>query len=114
MEIDSPSHAGNGWQWGPEAGLGNLAVCVNQMPWRSYCIQPPCGTLNPINPNTYKILGLLYKDLLQIFPKGEIFHMGGDEVNYTLCRQITSFVCIAVICTSNQHLFIRCSVTIYS
>lgn len=81
MEIDSPAHAGNGWQWGEKAGLGTLAVCINKKPWRTYCIQPPCGQLNPVNPNTYKILGRIYKDLVDIFPKGETFHMGGDEVN---------------------------------
>ena len=30
-ELDSPAHVGNGWQWGPEYGLGDLAVCVNQV-----------------------------------------------------------------------------------
>lgn len=80
MEIDAPSHAGNGWQWGPSAGLGNLAVCVNKNPWRQYCIQPPCGQLNPANPNVFAVLGELYKDIVEVFPKEEYFHMGGDEV----------------------------------
>ncbi|XP_018336049.1 chitooligosaccharidolytic beta-N-acetylglucosaminidase isoform X2 [Agrilus planipennis] len=80
LEIDAPSHSGNGWQWGREAGLGDLAVCVNQEPWRSYCIQPPCGQLNPINSNVYSVLGDLYSDIVDILPKGETFHMGGDEV----------------------------------
>lgn len=80
MEIDAPAHAGSGWQWGPYAQLGDLVVCFNKMPWRSYCIQPPCGQLNPINPNTYKVLGQLYRELLALLPKGEVFHMGGDEV----------------------------------
>lgn len=34
MEIDAPSHAGYGWQWGPKYGLGDLAVCVNKQPWK--------------------------------------------------------------------------------
>ncbi|GLV44862.1 Hexosaminidase 2 [Carabus blaptoides fortunei] len=80
MEIDAPSHAGNGWEWGPSAGLGNLAVCVNKNPWRQYCIQPPCGQLNPANPNVFTILGELYKEIVEVFPKEEYFHMGGDEV----------------------------------
>ncbi|XP_050421396.1 chitooligosaccharidolytic beta-N-acetylglucosaminidase-like isoform X2 [Adelges cooleyi] len=80
MEIDSPAHAGNGWQWGKSEGYGDLAVCVDKDPWRQYCVQPPCGQLNPINSNTYKWLGKLYKDLVSLFPKGEAFHMGGDEV----------------------------------
>lgn len=81
MEIDSPGHAGYGWQWGKEAGYGDMVVCLGKHPWSSYCVQPPCGQLNPLNNNTYKWLGELYKDLINVFPKGEAFHMGGDEVN---------------------------------
>ncbi|ODM99196.1 Chitooligosaccharidolytic beta-N-acetylglucosaminidase [Orchesella cincta] len=55
-ELDAPAHAGNGWQWGPEEGLGELALCVNAEPWRSYCGQPPCGQLNPVNNYTYLVL----------------------------------------------------------
>lgn len=51
IEIDGPSHAGNGWQWGPAAGLGNMTVCLNVQPWRKFCVQPPCGQLNPFNEN---------------------------------------------------------------
>lgn len=80
IEIDAPSHAGNGWQWGAEAGFGNLAVCVNQQPYRSYCIQPPCGQLNPINPNLYNVLKDLYADIIDMTADNELFHMGGDEV----------------------------------
>lgn len=82
LEIDAPAHAGNGWQWGEAAGLGQLAVCVNKQPWRKYCIQPPCGQLNPINSNLYRVLRDLYRDILDIFPLGEAFHMGGDEVYF--------------------------------
>ncbi|XP_069688074.1 chitooligosaccharidolytic beta-N-acetylglucosaminidase isoform X2 [Periplaneta americana] len=80
LEVDAPSHSGNGWQWGEAAGLGQLAVCVNQQPWRKYCIQPPCGQLNPTNPSLYGVLRDLYRDVLDLFPQGEAFHMGGDEV----------------------------------
>lgn len=80
FEIDAPSHAGNGWQWGPEAGLGELAVCVNKEPYRSYCIQPPCGQLNPINPNVYKVLSEIYRYISSKIPHQSIFHMGGDEL----------------------------------
>lgn len=45
-EIDSPAHAGNGWQWGPEKGLGDLSLCINQQPWSNYCGEPPCGQLS--------------------------------------------------------------------
>lgn len=30
-ELDAPAHSGNGWQWGEMAGVGKLAVCVNQV-----------------------------------------------------------------------------------
>lgn len=36
-EIDSPAHAGNGWDWGPKKGLGELSLCINQQPWTYYC-----------------------------------------------------------------------------
>ncbi|XP_027837805.2 chitooligosaccharidolytic beta-N-acetylglucosaminidase-like isoform X2 [Aphis gossypii] len=80
MEIDSPAHAGYGWQWGKDAGLGNMVICLGNRPWEDYCLQPPCGQLNPLNNHTYTWLGKIYKDLVSVFPKGEAFHMGGDEV----------------------------------
>ncbi|XP_038206430.1 chitooligosaccharidolytic beta-N-acetylglucosaminidase [Zerene cesonia] len=80
IEIDSPAHAGNGWQWGKEYGFGDLAVCVNAKAWRSLCIQPPCGQLNPANPKMYQVLRDLYKDIAETLPKPALFHMGGDEV----------------------------------
>lgn len=80
LELDAPAHIGSGWQWGPEAGLGNLGVCIFQQPWRSYCIQPPCGQLNPTNPNVYSVLQELYKDFIELNPTADFFHMGGDEV----------------------------------
>jgi len=48
-----------------------MAVCVDKGPWKNYCVQPPCGQLNPINTNTYKWLGKIYKDLINVLPKGE-------------------------------------------
>ncbi|CAG7832847.1 unnamed protein product [Allacma fusca] len=78
-EFDAPAHAGNGWEWGPAAGKGEMALCINKEPWSSYCVEPPCGQLNPANENMYQVLGKIYKDLLDIFDN-ELFHMGGDEV----------------------------------
>lgn len=80
LEIDSPSHAGAGWDWGESENLGNLAICVNQQPWRDYCIQPPCGQLNPVNPNMYAVLRSIYKELLKTFGRNGMMHLGGDEV----------------------------------
>lgn len=82
IEIDAPSHAGNGWQWGPDYGYGELALCINKQPWRTYCIQPPCGQLNPANLNIYTVLKNIYKDIANLLPIGEFMHMGGDEVRF--------------------------------
>lgn len=81
LEVDTPAHAGNGWTWGPEEGLGDLAVCVNERPWSLFCGEPPCGQLNPENPHVYEILEKLYKYLIDLTGEDEIFHLGGDEVN---------------------------------
>ncbi|BFG03971.1 probable beta-hexosaminidase fdl [Drosophila madeirensis] len=80
-EIDAPAHAGNGWDWGPKRGMGELAVCINQQPWSFYCGEPPCGQLNPKNNHTYLILQRLYEELLQATGPTDLFHLGGDEVN---------------------------------
>lgn len=79
-EFDQPAHCGEGWQFGPKAGLGNLAVCVNREPWQKYCVEPPCGQLNPINLKMYEVLGKIYKEYFQLF-EPDIFHAGGDEIN---------------------------------
>lgn len=81
IEIDAPSHAGNGWNWGHKFGLGDLAVCVNKQPWRSYCIQPPCGQLNPVNSYLFSVLRDVYQHIQSLLPPGETMHMGGDEVS---------------------------------
>ncbi|CAG4947066.1 unnamed protein product [Parnassius apollo] len=80
IEIDSPAHAGNGWQWGKEYGFGDLAVCVNARSWRHLCIEPPCGQLNPANPAMYRVLRDLYRDIAELVPQPALFHVGGDEV----------------------------------
>nr|AAL28585.1 HL07462p [Drosophila melanogaster] len=80
-EIDAPAHAGNGWDWGPKRGMGELAMCINQQPWSFYCGEPPCGQLNPKNNYTYLILQRIYEELLQHTGPTDFFHLGGDEVN---------------------------------
>ncbi|XP_034483673.1 chitooligosaccharidolytic beta-N-acetylglucosaminidase isoform X3 [Drosophila innubila] len=93
LEIDGPSHAGNGWQWGPSAGLGNMSVCLNRTPWRSFCVQPPCGQLNPLNDHMYRVLKEILEDVAELGAPEETIHMGGDEV-YVPCwnhtEEITS------------------------
>eukprot|EP00096_Caligus_rogercresseyi_P002999 TRINITY_DN1548_c0_g1_i2.p1 TRINITY_DN1548_c0_g1~~TRINITY_DN1548_c0_g1_i2.p1 ORF type:complete len:625 (-),score=121.67 TRINITY_DN1548_c0_g1_i2:79-1749(-) len=80
-EFDAPAHVGYGWEFGPQAGLGDLVLCVNKHPWNDYCVEPPCGQLNPLNPQMYEVLGELYKDLFEAFEPVSAFHMGGDEIN---------------------------------
>ncbi|PSN40104.1 putative beta-hexosaminidase fdl [Blattella germanica] len=82
IEIDAPAHVGNGWQWGENHGLGNLSVCVNKQPWSAYCGEPPCGQLNPDNSHTYEVLGKLYEDIVELTNVTDVFHMGGDEVDF--------------------------------
>ncbi|XP_063240349.1 chitooligosaccharidolytic beta-N-acetylglucosaminidase [Bacillus rossius redtenbacheri] len=76
-ELDAPAHVGEGWQW---AGA-DATVCVKAEPWRSYCVEPPCGQLNPTSDRVYEILAGVYKDMFALFDS-DIFHMGGDEVNF--------------------------------
>jgi len=79
-EFDQPAHAGEGWQWGPAKGYGNLTVCVRKEPWQQYCVEPPCGQLNPANQRIYEVLGKIYKTYFDLF-NPDIYHAGGDEIS---------------------------------
>ena len=46
-EFDQPSHVGNGWNF---PGGEEMTVCVNQEPWYNFCVEPPCGQLDPTEP----------------------------------------------------------------
>ncbi|XP_066588857.1 probable beta-hexosaminidase fdl isoform X2 [Prorops nasuta] len=94
VEIDAPAHAGAGWQWGTEHGLGDLALCVDQQPWSSYCGEPNCGQLNPINEHSYRILGGLYKEILELTQIRDIVHLGGDEVNLECWTQYSNITAV--------------------
>ncbi|CAL7936188.1 unnamed protein product [Xylocopa violacea] len=75
-EFDAPAHVGEGWQW-----VGNdTVVCFKAEPWKNYCVEPPCGQLNPTSEKVYELLEGIYKDMIQDF-EPDLFHMGGDEVN---------------------------------
>lgn len=87
-EFDAPAHVGSGWEWGERAGMGQLALCVNKEPWPTYCVEPPCGILNPVNDNIYSVLSNIYQDMNDLF-KSDIFHMGGDEVNFSCWNETT-------------------------
>ncbi|XP_031835278.2 beta-hexosaminidase 1 isoform X1 [Nomia melanderi] len=75
-EFDAPAHVGEGWQWVED----DAVVCFKAEPWRKYCVEPPCGQLNPTSEKVYEILEGIYRDMIQDF-QPDIFHMGGDEVN---------------------------------
>ncbi|OQR94614.1 beta-hexosaminidase [Achlya hypogyna] len=79
-ELDAPSHAGAGWQWGPKAGYGELTLCYGSDPWMDYCLEPPCGQLNPLNDHVYDILKTVFEEMHGLFDSN-VFHMGGDEVS---------------------------------
>ncbi|XP_013187830.2 chitooligosaccharidolytic beta-N-acetylglucosaminidase [Amyelois transitella] len=73
-EFDAPAHVGEGWQ------DTNLTVCFKAEPWQHYCVEPPCGQLNPIRDELYEYLEDIYMDMADLF-KPDMFHMGGDEVS---------------------------------
>ncbi|XP_049868022.1 chitooligosaccharidolytic beta-N-acetylglucosaminidase [Pectinophora gossypiella] len=73
-EFDAPAHVGEGWQ------DTDLTVCFKAEPWRSYCVEPPCGQLNPAKDKVYDYLEDIYMDMAEVF-ETDMFHMGGDEVS---------------------------------
>lgn len=74
-EFDAPAHVGEGWQ------RTNLTVCFNQQPWDAFCVEPPCGQLNPTRDELYPLLGDIYAEMFRLFRAPGLFHMGGDEVS---------------------------------
>jgi hexosaminidase len=93
-EIDSPGHAWAGWTWGPAENMGELVLCGSgwlrkkpdgedeKIAWTNKGLEPQTGQLNIVNPNTMKVLGGIYSDLVALFKENgvDIFHLGGDEV----------------------------------
>lgn len=76
-EFDAPAHVGEGWQ------KKNLTTCFNYQPWVKYCVEAPCGQLNPIKDELYDVLEDIYQEMYTAFHKPRIFHMGGDEVSHS-------------------------------
>lgn len=74
-EFDAPAHVGEGWQF------KNLTACFNAQPWSKYCVEPPCGQLDPTKDQMYDILEDIYREMYEAFGQPDIFHMGGDEVS---------------------------------
>lgn len=75
-EFDQPAHVGVGWDF---PGAENYTVCVEREPWFDWCLQPPCGQLNPAEPEIYDQLEAIYEELHDVF-QFDTFHMGADEV----------------------------------
>lgn len=79
VEIDTPGHAGYGWNF--ESDYGNLSLCLNFQPWDQYCGQPPCGQINPSNNHVYTILKDLYVEISKLTGEPEFLHVGGDGID---------------------------------
>jgi len=91
-EFDAPAHVGNGWQFAEDKHpeWGRLAVCVNKEPWQEFCVEPPCGQFNVLNEKVYELLGDMFKEWFEMFDT-DVFHMGGDEVNFDCWRSEPEF-----------------------
>lgn len=74
-EFDAPAHVGEGWQH------KDVTACFNAQPWAKYCVEPPCGQLDPTQDHLYDILEDIYREMLDMFEHPYAFHMGGDEVS---------------------------------
>ncbi|XP_059081896.1 chitooligosaccharidolytic beta-N-acetylglucosaminidase-like [Tigriopus californicus] len=58
-EQNQPAHVGHGWNF---PGAENYTVCLNAEPWYDYCVEPPCGQLNPGEAEIYNVLEKLYTE----------------------------------------------------
>lgn len=74
-EFDAPAHVGEGWQ------KTDLLACFNAQPWRLFCVEPPCGQLDPTEERLYDVLEDIYRSMWTDFEQPHVFHMGGDEVS---------------------------------
>nr|XP_029725741.1 chitooligosaccharidolytic beta-N-acetylglucosaminidase isoform X1 [Aedes albopictus] len=74
-ELDAPAHVGEGWE------KTNLTTCFNFQPWTKYCVEPPCGQLDPTKDKVYDVLEDIYREMNAMFTHSDVFHMGGDEVS---------------------------------
>uniref|UniRef100_A0A182QJN0 Beta-hexosaminidase n=1 Tax=Anopheles farauti TaxID=69004 RepID=A0A182QJN0_9DIPT len=84
-ELDAPAHVGEGWE-----KLG-VTACFNYQPWENYCVEPPCGQLDPTKDAVYDILEDVYREMNVMFNRSDLFHMGGDEVSIR-CWNATSSI----------------------
>ena len=89
IEIDSPGHTASIAYSHPD-----LIAAFAQMPWSTYCNQPPCGQLKLGSRGVRDLFDKILADLLpRVAPYGSYFHTGGDELNtqvYTLDETVGS------------------------
>jgi len=86
-ELDAPAHTGAGWNFAEQKGMDKLVLCNDQdTPWFDECKEPPCGQLNPTNPEVYNVLSDLYKDIVDAF-NPDFVHMGGDDTSFKCWAQ---------------------------
>jgi hexosaminidase len=86
-EFDQPAHIGEGWQT-----KSHLLTCLNAQPWQNFCVEPPCGQLDPSKDEVYDILEDIYTDMYEMFDQPSMFHMGGDEISFTCWNQSSEIV----------------------
>ena len=51
-----------------------------QEPWEEWCVEPPCGQLNPTRAGMYEVLETIYRELAAMFGTKQL-HLGGDEIH---------------------------------
>lgn len=47
--------------------------------WGEYCMEPPCGLLDPTLDKSYDVVKAVFEELQDLFPGNKI-HIGADEV----------------------------------
>jgi len=87
-ELDAPAHVGAGW----EAADESFTTCVYKEPWSDWCVEPPCGQLNPAIPELYPFLETMYGDWLDAFNSPSTFHIGQDEVHFGCWNSTPSII----------------------
>ncbi|KAL5292578.1 Hexo1 family protein [Megaselia abdita] len=73
-EFDQPAHIGEGWK-------EELLTCFKYQPWSHFCVEPPCGQVDPSQDEVYDTLEKIYSELYEAFDAPDWFHVGGDEVS---------------------------------
>lgn len=69
-EFDAPAHVGEGWQ------DTDYVACFNKKPWQDYCVEPPCGQLDPTKEGLYDVLeGILFSIFVPVLKVFDCRHL---------------------------------------